>query len=150
MCKSEIKLKVNGEERYVFVRHADTLLYVLRESLGLLGAKPGCLQGDCGTCTVHVDGVAMKSCLMLAIEAVGKEITTIEGLRDSCVQKAFIEQFAFQCGYCTPGFIMKCDALRKRHPQADDELIQEWLESNICRCTSYQEIKQAVKQILAQ
>lgn len=130
-----ITLHVNGEERIVTVRPADTLLYTLRK-LGLTGAKPGCLNGDCGACTVNVDGWPMKSCLMLGVEAIGKKVTTIEGLKNSPIQQAFVENFAFQCGYCTPGFIMNCQALIEQHPDADDQTIREWLESNICRCTS--------------
>lgn len=141
-------LNVNGENRLVTVRSADTLLYALRGKLGLTGSKPGCLNGDCGACTVNVDGWPMKSCLMLAVEAVGKEVTTIEGLADTPIQRAFVEHFAFQCGYCTPGFIMNCHSLIERHPDADDQTIKEWLESNICRCTSYIEIEHAVKSVL--
>ncbi|WML39288.1 (2Fe-2S)-binding protein [Neobacillus sp. OS1-2] len=148
MKSSTITLKINEESRIVTVRSADTLLYALRGKLGLTGAKPGCLNGDCGACTVNVDGWPMKSCLMLAVEAVGKNVTTIEGLVDSPIQRAFIENFAFQCGYCTPGFIMNCHSLIEQHPDADDETIKEWLESNICRCTSYIEIEKAVKSVL--
>lgn len=90
----------------------------------------------------------MKSCLMLAVEAAGKKVTTIEGLHGTAIQKEFIENFAFQCGYCTPGFIMNCHSLIEQHPDADDETIKEWLESNICRCTSYAEIEKAVKTVL--
>lgn len=141
-------LNVNGEKRMVTARFADTLLFVLRGRLGLTGAKPGCLNGDCGACSVNVDGWPMKSCLMLAVEAIGKEVTTIEGLKDTPIQKAFVENFAFQCGYCTPGFIMNCHALIKQHPDAGDDTIKEWLESNICRCTGYVEIEKAVKSVL--
>lgn len=149
MYKSEITLNINGEERLVYVRHADTLLYVLREQLGLTGAKPGCLNGDCGTCTIDIDGEAMKSCLMLAIEAVGKKITTIEGLQNVLIKTAFIKKFAFQCGYCTPGFIMNSHSLIKKYPNADDAQIKDCLESNICRCTGYKEIEDAVKSVLS-
>ena len=90
----------------------------------------------------------MKSCLMLTVEAVGKKITTVEGLKDSPIQRAFVENFAFQCGYCTPGFIMNCHSLIKQHPDADDKTIKEWLSSNICRCTGYAEIEKAVKSVL--
>ncbi len=144
----EITLHVNGERTNVYVRYADTLLATLREKLGLTGAKAGCLNGDCGTCTVEIDGTPIKACLMLAIEAEGKQITTVEGLQDAEIQKAFIEQYAFQCGYCTPGFIMKCNALLRKHPDADQELIKEWLESNICRCTGYAEIELALQSLL--
>lgn len=148
--RTEIPLLVNGVQHVVAVRSADTLLTVLREHIGLTGAKPGCENGDCGACTIHVDGVAIKSCMMLAIEAIGKSITTIEGLRDTPIQQAFVEQFAFQCGYCTPGFLMNCQALVRAHPQADEQTIKEWLQSNLCRCTSYQEIRAAVKSVLGQ
>lgn len=143
-----IDLHVNGNLRTVTVRSADTLLYAIRGKLGLTGAKPGCLNGDCGACTMNVDGWPMKSCLMLAIEAVGKNVTTIEGLKNTPIQQAFIENFAFQCGYCTPGFIMNCHSLIINHPDADDTTIKEWLESNICRCTGYTEIEKAVKSVL--
>lgn len=143
-----IELEVNGETRRVLVRPADTLLFALRERMGLSGAKPGCENGDCGACTVLVDGWPVKSCLMLAAEAVGHQITTIEGLNNAPIQKAFIDKFAFQCGYCTPGFIMNCQGLINIHPDADDEVMHEWLQSNICRCTSYQEIIEAVKSVL--
>jgi carbon-monoxide dehydrogenase small subunit len=147
--KVNVNLDINGEEKEVLFRQADTLLQVLRGQLGLTGAKPGCLNGDCGACTVIVDESPMKSCLMLAIEAADKKIITIEGLTNTPIQRAFIEKFAFQCGYCTPGFIMNCHALLTRHPQASDEMIKEWLESNICRCTGYQEIEEAVKSCLS-
>ncbi len=143
-----INLNINGEKRMAAVRAADTLLYTLRGKLGLTGAKPGCLNGDCGACTINVDGWPMKSCLMLAVEAIGKKLTTIEGLKETPIQQAFVENFAFQCGYCTPGFIMNCHSLIEKHPEADDETIKEWLESNICRCTSYIEIERAVKSVL--
>ncbi|MGE8204856.1 (2Fe-2S)-binding protein [Heyndrickxia sp. NPDC080065] len=141
-------LDVNGEQREVSIRSSETLLNVLRGKLGLTGAKPGCLNGDCGACTVNIDGWPMKSCLMLGVEAANKQITTIEGLKNAPIQQAFIESFAFQCGYCTPGFIMNCHSLIQKHPNATDQVIQEWLESNICRCTGYQEIEMAVKSVL--
>ncbi|MBA2876649.1 (2Fe-2S)-binding protein [Thermaerobacillus caldiproteolyticus] len=144
----EMLLTVNGEAHSVIARPADTLLFVLRNKLRLTGAKPGCLNGDCGACTVLIDGGPIKSCMMLAIETVGKTITTIEGLKHSPIQQAFVEHFAFQCGYCTPGFIMNAHALTEKYPDASDDVIQEWLESNICRCTSYREIEQAVKSVL--
>ena len=148
MAFQTITLHINGENRVLHVRASDTLLYALRGKLGLTGSKPGCLNGDCGACTVNVDGWPMKSCLMLAVEAIGKEVLTIEGLQDTPIQKAFVKEFAFQCGYCTPGFIMNCHSLLKQHPDADDKTIKEWLESNICRCTSYIEIEKAVKSVL--
>ncbi len=149
MYKAENTLNVNGEERSVYVRNADTLLYVLREELGLTGAKPGCLNGDCGACTIDVDGEAIKSCLILAIEAVDKKITTVEGLKGQPIQTEFIKKFAFQCGYCTPGFIMNCHSLINKYPKADDTQIKDCLESNICRCTGYKEIREAIKSVLS-
>lgn len=146
--RSLIKLNVNQEEYEVFIRPSDILLFTLREQLGLTGAKPGCYNGDCGACTVLVDGLPVKSCLMLTAEAIGKQITTVEGLKDAPIQKAFIEQFAFQCGYCTSGFLMVCHALANRHPNPPDIVIDEWLQSNICRCTSYEEIGNAIRKVL--
>lgn len=146
--KSLIELNVNGEVKTVAVRPSDTLLYALREGLGLTGAKSGCDNGDCGTCTVIVDDIPIKACIMLAVEAIDRKITTVEGLRNAPVQDAFLETFAYQCGFCTPGFIMNCHALTTNHPDADDEMIHEWLESNLCRCTGYEEIKDAVKTVL--
>jgi aerobic-type carbon monoxide dehydrogenase small subunit (CoxS/CutS family) len=143
-----IELQVNGETSRAWVRPADTLLFALRERLGLTGAKPGCENGDCGACTVLVDGWPVKSCLMLAVEAVGHDVVTIEGLHNAPIQREFVEQFAFQCGYCTPGFIMNAQGLINIHPDASDEVINDWLQSNICRCTSYQEITAAVKNAL--
>lgn len=146
--KVMVELNVNKEQKETVVRPADTLLNALREGLGLTGAKPGCLNGDCGACTVLVDGRPMKSCLMLAVEAAGKQVITIEGLTDTPIQRAFIDHGAFQCGYCTPGFIVNCHALIQTHPDASDEIIRDWLQSNICRCTGYREIKEAVTSVL--
>ncbi len=148
--KSEINLNVNSEIRTVFVRPSDTLLYALREQLGLTGPKPGCENGDCGACTVLIDGKPIKSCLMLAVEGIGHEITTIEGLKNDPIQSAFADKWAFQCGYCTSGFIMNSYALINHHPDANDDIIEEWLQSNVCRCTGYEEIMDAVKTALSQ
>lgn len=144
--KTVISLTVNGETRDVMARPCDLLLDVLREQLGLTGAKPGCKNGDCGACTVMVDGWPAKSCLMLAVEAENHAIVTVEGLGGGAeVQKAFVEANAFQCGYCTSGFLMVCSALRAQHPALPEEhVVEEWLQSNLCRCTSYQELRQAV------
>lgn len=147
--KSIITLNVNDEQREVVTRPSNILLFTLREQLGLTGAKPGCENGDCGACTVLVDGWPIKSCLMLTAEAVGKKITTVEGLKNAPIQKAFVEEFAYQCGYCTSGFLMVCHALKNIHPDAPDIVIDEWLESNICRCTGYEEIGKAVRALLS-
>lgn len=148
LTKSMIELGVNGETKNLIVRPADTLLYALREQLGLTGTKKACGNGDCDSCTVLVDGWPVKSCLMLAVEAVGHKITTIEGLIDVPMQKAFLDKFALQCGYCTPGFILNSHALASIHPEANEEDIKEWLQSNLCRCTGYKEIKEAVGSVL--
>jgi aerobic carbon-monoxide dehydrogenase small subunit len=144
----QFEIHVNGEKRNVTSRGSETLLDLLREELGLTGAKSGCENGDCGTCTILVDGLPIKSCLMLAVEATGHQITTIEGLKNTPIQKAFLDKWGFQCGYCTPGFILNCHALVNTYPNATDEVIEEWLQSNICRCTGYKEIREAVKAVL--
>ncbi len=147
--KTVITLDVNDEKHDVLVRPADLLLDVLRDQLGLTGAKPGCRNGDCGACTVLVNGWPVKSCLMLAVEAVGQKILTVEGLHGTApIQQAFVDHNAFQCGYCTSGFLMVCHALATLHPDADEITREEWLQSNICRCTSYEEILKAVKSVL--
>lgn len=146
--KALIHLHVNGETHEAVVRSADTLLCTLRGELGLTGAKRACENGDCGACTVLVNDVPTQSCLSLAIEVVDQPITTIEGLIDSPVQKAFVDNWAIQCGFCTPGFIVNCHALIHDHPNVGDEVVEEWLQSNICRCTGYQEIKDAVHALL--
>ena len=145
---SVIHLNVNGQEVSVMIKPSYTLLHVLRENLSLTGAKTGCNNGDCGACTVLIDDMPVKSCLMLAVEAVGHKITTIEGLENAAIQEAFVRNWGFQCGYCTSGFLMVCHALAKYNPHADDTLIEEWLQSNLCRCTGYEEIENAVKSIL--
>lgn len=144
--KVVIALQVNGEVREAAVRPSDLLLDVLREQFGLTAAKPGCLNGDCGACTVMVDGWPTKSCLMLAVEAEGHVILTVEGLNGTApIQKAFVDSNAFQCGYCTSGFLMVCHALKTQNPVLPEEsVVEEWLQSNLCRCTSYQEIRLAV------
>lgn len=146
--RSIIELNVNGEYKSVTVKPSYTLLHVLREQLSLTGAKIGCNNGDCGACTVLVDNMPVKSCLMLAVEAVGHKITTVEGLENAPVQGAFIQNWGFQCGYCTSGFLMVCHGLALNYPNADDQIIEEWLQSNLCRCTGYAEIKNAIKSII--
>lgn len=145
--KTVISLQVNGETHELAVRPSDLLLDVLRDQLGLTSAKPGCRNGDCGACTVMMDGWPVKSCLVLAVEAQGHPILTVEGLGGTAaVQKAFVQANAFQCGYCTSGFLMVCQALKTQHPLLPEEyVVEEWLQSNLCRCTSYQEIREAVR-----
>lgn len=143
-----VEIELNGEMTEVDIRSGETLLHVLRTKLGLTGAKPGCLNGDCGACTVMVGELPFKSCIMLAVEVAGHKITTIEGLHDTPIQRAFVDHFAFQCGYCTPGFIINCHSLLKNHSNPSKDTIKSWLSSNICRCTSYQEINEAMMSVI--
>lgn len=146
--KRDIALTVNGQTAQVSVAGNETLLDCLRGSLGLTGTKKGCDQGDCGACTVLVDGAPVNSCLMLASEADGKEITTIEGLSLDGVlhplQEAFIRHDAVQCGFCTPGMILTAAALLKENPHPSEEEIRRYLQGNLCRCTGYGKIVDAV------
>ena len=144
----QIELFINGKTKRIFVRYADTWLYVLRERLGLMGAKLACGNGDCGACTILMNGLPINACHMLAIEAVNHDILTIEGLLDPTVSNTFVDKWALQCGYCTPGFILNCHALLENKPDATDADIDEWLDSNICRCTGYAEIKEVVRSLL--
>ena len=143
-----IPLTINGETREVMARPGDSLLDVLRRQLGLTGAKAGCENGDCGACTVVMDGWPVKSCLVLAVEAEGHELLTVEGLKDTPLQQAFLDHHAFQCGFCTSGFLMASHALITRHPNADEYQMEHWLESNLCRCTSYAEIREVLESLL--
>lgn len=143
--QTRLNLSVNGEIRTVWVSPADTLLSTLRNGLGLTGSKAGCENGDCGACTVHVDGVPVKSCYTLTVDVDGREITTIEGLHDSPVQEGFRREYGFQCGFCTSGFIMNGHALLTAHPTGADPATRiDWLQSNICRCTGYEGIERAM------
>ena len=145
----EIRLHVNGKDHVVTVPAEHTLLSVLCDDLGLVGAHEGCGIGMCGTCTVLVEGDPISSCLMLAAQAQGKAITTIEGLADGerlhPVQQAYIDEAGFQCAYCTSGFILSTVALLAQHPDPDDETIREYLSGNLCRCGSYGNILKAVR-----
>ncbi len=143
-------LNVNGED-YQVRGGARTLLQVLRDELGLGGTKEGCGVGMCGACTVLVDGRPLSGCLTLAEQAAGKEIITVEGLAEDGrlhpVQEAFIEAGAFQCAYCTPGFILTTIAMLEENPDPDEEEIRDYLAGNLCRCGSYQNIINAVKRV---
>lgn len=141
---TSVYFNINGEKRKAGIRPSDTLLRVLREDFGLTGAKPGCENGDCGACTVLLDNKPVKSCMILAIEVADREITTIEGLKNTEIQQAFLEDGGFQCGYCTSGFLINAYALLETHPDADDETKEEWLKSNLCRCTGYEGIKNSI------
>lgn len=146
--KSEITLKVNGDLFPVRVEHRRTLLEVLREELGLTGSKEMCNKGDCGACTVIMDGKAVLSCMTLAVEAEGKDILTIEGLSDGFrlhpIQEAFVDHGAIQCGYCTPGFIMSTKALLDKNPNPTEDEIKEGISNHVCRCTGYVHIIEAI------
>lgn len=147
--KKLITLKVNGEEVTAAVEPDKTLLWLLREELNLTGTKEGCGAGECGACTVIFNGKAVNSCLVLAVEADGAEVYTIEGEAKggqlSELQKAFIEHNALQCGFCTPGMIMAARALLNRNPNPTEEEIKEAIEGNLCRCTGYVPIIEAIK-----
>lgn len=146
--KQVVELKVNGRLYEVFVEPWKILSEVLREELGLTGVKVACNTGNCGSCTVLVGGKAVKSCLMFASQAKGKEIITIEGLATGemlhPLQQAFIEHFAVQCGYCTPGMILAAKALLDENPDPTEEEVQKVLSGNLCRCTGYVKIIEAV------
>ena len=147
--KKAIQLSVNGQQVQVSVGGNETLLDCLRNQLGLTGTKKGCDQGDCGACTVLVDGIPVNSCLMLAFEADGREIRTIEGLTQEDglhpLQEAFISHNAVQCGFCTPGMILTAAALLKENPHPSETEIRHYLQGNLCRCTGYSKIVQAVQ-----
>jgi aerobic carbon-monoxide dehydrogenase small subunit len=141
---TELALKINSEERRIAVRPGDTLLRVLREKLGLTGTKCGCENGDCGACTVLLDGTPVKSCMVLAVECDDTAITTIEGLRHHPMPQAFAEENGFQCGFCTPGQILNAAALVDAHPEPNEAADREWMQSNLCRCTGYEGIRNAL------
>ena len=146
--KRLIELNVNGESHSVIAEDHRTLLEVLRESLGLTGTKEACDLGDCGACTVLIDGQPTLSCITLALDAQGKEITTIEGLAQNGqlhkVQKAFIEKGAVQCGFCTPGMIMTGKALLDNNPSPTEQEVRQAISGNLCRCTGYVKIVDAI------
>lgn len=147
--KHLVQLTVNGQARDLIVRPERTLLDVLRDDLGLTGAKRGCDLGACGACTVLLDGRPVNACLTLAVEASGREIVTIEGLAAAGqlhpVQEAFVEHGAVQCGFCTPGMVLAATALLDERPEAAEAEILEALSGNICRCTGYVKILDAVR-----
>jgi len=141
-----LKLKINGEARELAVEPYRSLLDVLRNEAGLTGTKKGCDVGDCGACTVIVDGKPVNSCLMLGMEAQGCDVLTIEGLRHP-LQESFIRHGGAQCGFCTPGMIMMAKALLDENPQPTEEEIRFALAGNICRCTGYTKIIEAIRAV---
>jgi carbon-monoxide dehydrogenase small subunit len=146
--KIPISFDVNGDSYTVMVSPDRPLLRVLREDLGLTDTKPGCGHGDCGACTVHVNGIPVNSCLFLAVDADGAEIRTLAGISRKGelhpVQLAFIDEGAIQCGFCTPGMVMQAVAFLEQNPDPTVHQIRKGLEGNICRCTGYRKIEKAI------
>jgi carbon-monoxide dehydrogenase small subunit len=144
-----VSMTVNGKAASAEVEPRTLLVHYLRENLGLTGTHVGCDTSQCGACVVHIDGISVKSCTMLAVQASGAKVTTIEGLATDGklhpMQEAFRENHGLQCGFCTPGMIMSAVDLAKRNPNASEHEIREWLEGNICRCTGYHNIVKAIK-----
>ena len=148
MAKHHVTTTINGDAVEFLCETRQTLLDVLRDELGMTGTKEGCGSGDCGACSVTVDGALVCSCLMLGVEAEGKSIGTIEGMAQGknlhVLQRKFLEHAALQCGICTPGFLVAARALLERNPDPTEEEARLWLAGNLCRCTGYQKIIEAV------
>jgi len=148
--KVRVRATVNGESVEFLCEPRQSLLECLRDILGLTGAKEGCNDGNCGACTVILDGRIVNSCLVLGVEAEGREILTVEGIARGgelhSVQKAFLENAALQCGFCTPGLIVAAKALLDKEPDPSEERIRQWLANNLCRCTGYDKVVRAVRE----
>ena len=148
MSKQHVTMTVNGDPVEVLCRADQTLLDCLRDEMGLTGTKEGCSTGDCGACSITVDGRLVCACLMLGVEAEGRKIETIEGIGESeelhPVQRHFLEEAALQCGICTPGFIVAAKNLLEKNPNPTEEEARYWLAGNLCRCTGYDKIIKAV------
>jgi carbon-monoxide dehydrogenase small subunit len=148
-AKTLVTATINGETVEFLCEPHQSLLTVLRETLGLTGAKEGCNDGNCGACSVLLDGRLVNSCMVLAVEAEGRQVTTVEGLAGwdglHPIQEAFIALDALQCGYCTPGMLIASKALLDQNPDPSDEEIRTWLAGNLCRCTGYDKIVRAVR-----
>jgi len=146
--KTHVTTTINGEEVEFLCEPRQSLLEVLRETLGLMGAKEGCNNGNCGACNVILDGALVNSCIVLAVEIQGRNVTTIEGIASPnglhALQQKFIEHAALQCGFCTPGFIVASKALLDQNPDPSEHEVREWLAGNLCRCTGYDRIVKAV------
>jgi len=149
MKNTTLHLKLNGNEKTFLINPADTLLDFLRETAQLTGTKEGCGKGECGACTVLLDGKPVNSCLVMAVQAEGRSVTTIEGIKSDkrfdALRASFLEHGASQCGACTPGFIISSAALLTDNPDPTDKEIRSALEGNLCRCTGYLKIFSAVK-----
>jgi len=154
MSKIHVTTTINGEPEEFLCDPAETMLDVLRNRLGLTGAKEGCATGDCGTCSITLDGTLVCSCLMLAAEAEGHEIGTIEGMADGetlhPLQQKFLEMAALQCGICTPGVLIAAKALLEENPDPTETEVRFWLAGNLCRCTGYDKIIRAVMDTAAE
>ena len=154
MSKHHVTTTINGEPVEYLCETQQTMLDTLRDVLGLTGSKEGCASGDCGACTIIVDGKIVCSCLMLGVEAEGKDITTIEGIAQGDhlhpVQQKFLEHAALQCGFCTPGFIVAAKALLDANPNPSETEARYWLAGNLCRCTGYDKIIRAVMDAAAE
>ena len=154
MARHHITTTVNGDTREVLVETSQSLLDVLRNELLLTGTKEGCGTGDCGACSVMLDGRLVCSCLVLGVEAEGKKIDTIEGMAQGDelhpLQKKFVEMAALQCGICTPGFLIASKALLEKYPNPTEEEVRYWLAGNLCRCTGYDKIVTAVLDVAAE
>jgi len=146
--KVQIQATINGEETEFLCEPRQSLLEVLRETLGLTGTKEGCSNGNCGACNVIMDGMLVNSCLVLAVEIDGRHVTTIEGIASGAglhpLQEKFLTHAALQCGFCTPGFIVAAKALLDQYPNPSEVEVREWLSGNLCRCTGYDRIVRAV------
>lgn len=146
--KTHITATINGEETEFLCEPRQSLLEVLRETIGLMGTKEGCNNGNCGSCNVILDDALVNSCLVLAVEIQGRSVTTIEGIATPeglhPLQQKFIEHAALQCGYCTPGFIVASKALLDKNPDPSEQEVRAWLAGNLCRCTGYDRIVKAV------
>ncbi len=151
--KKLMKLRINGQEREIMVEPRQTLLDTIRYDLGLTGTKEGCGNGNCGSCTVLLDGKAVNSCLVFAVEAEGHHITTIEGLYQGGklhrLQQAFIEEGGVQCGFCTPGVILTAKALLDSNPHPTEAQVRQAISGNLCRCTGYEKIVRAILKVTA-
>jgi carbon-monoxide dehydrogenase small subunit len=154
MTTQHVSLTVNGERREADVEPRLLLVHLLRDEFGLTGTHVGCDTSNCGACTVHVDGQSAKSCTMLAVQASGSEIRTIEGMADGAtlhpLQQAFWDQHGLQCGFCTPGMIMQSAWLLEQNPHPTDDEVREGISGNLCRCTGYVNIVKAVQQAAGQ
>ena len=150
MAKRSVAFTLNGERVEVEVEPRTLLVHMLREELNLTGTHIGCVVGECGACSILLDKKLVKSCLHFAVQADGSEVTTIEGLAKngelSAIQEAFVKHYALQCGYCTPGMVMASHALLRDHPNPNEEEIRKALSGNLCMCTGYVQIVEAVKE----